>query len=240
MTTMHIATGTGLDPATGMVSINGHPVFQAWNPGRRACSTAICGNQATGKTELARWLAREHTRSRVAVTWAADPHGISPVIFDGHAAAASGVDATMLMLWDAYAVMTARLQVMAPGFTPTTELPLLRVIIDNAIALFRDRRRGREARDLHEDLVRRGGPFGIAVDITTADWPLMYSMGCRDFLTVVETATIDGEPGFIASPGPGGLRVPYVGALPVTEAAADLDSTSAQAVMWTFRQIAGQ
>jgi hypothetical protein len=232
MTTMHVATGTGLDPRTGTLSIDGKPVLQAWWPGGRAVSTLICGRQAAGKTEMARWLAREHTASGVAVTWVAGPDGTSPILWDGHADAASGVDATLRMLWSAYAVMRHRLA-LRPGFTPAAGLPLLRVIVDNADLLLADHRHGREAGMLCADLAR-AGLAGIAVDAVLYDPPPAGSgpwWHAAATIVPMFAGHITGLPG-------GDALVPAVGAPVPAGLGAALDAGSAHAAKWTFAELA--
>lgn len=266
--TRHWDPGTpALDPATGIITDDsGQEILRPWDSAG-ARSTVIYGAVATGKTELARWLAAEYMRSGVAVTWVADPFSRALPEMTGNAAMTAGsVDDALLMLWSAYAVMQARRAQLGPPDAGRLAVlpgraPQLRVIIDEAERLLRHPVRGAEATCLVAELATLGRRARVGLDITVTD-PTLRAMAPPSLRDALQPANVnqvqmmrcgavigDSRPGYPAVRD--GQLLKVTGRAPlVAEPARDipaaarhqatLDPVSLYAANGTFKQLAGE
>jgi hypothetical protein len=211
MGTSTTAAGPALNPVTGVITLEGAGRLRAWDPVTGAVHTLIHGPQATGKTEMARWLAAEYRRSGVVTAWMADPRGGQPASAMHAARAASGLAATMEMLRDLAATVEPRLAVAAQHLMlPSPQVPMLRLILDDAGMLHRDPRDGREAVAILERVAQVARHAMIGMDVIASEPTRECLSGSLlDTLkagNVIGMRFIGGQPGYL--PGDPPCRVP--------------------------------
>ena len=222
-------TGPCLDPATGVITLDGAERLRIWEPGTGARHSLIHGGPATGKTELALWLATEYLHTGVIIPWAAEPlatRSLIPIAEHCDWTAASAGE-TVKMLQFAADLLGHRSSapVVGRGPAPTAEVPMLRLIIEAADVLLGDPEHGSEAVRLCEQLAQHGPRAGIGLDVivtepTRAVFRSPRLLAALQAGNVIGMRAVDGMPGFL--PGDPPCRAPLLrdAAAAVADAAA--------------------
>lgn len=156
----------------------------------------ICGANGSGKSQFLTMLILEYLRSKRTVVWVADPqNGQSmPAVIDHVDWAALGVAECFEMLQAARRILFARSTRMGrlriAAFSWTGQIPMLRIVIDEAHQVFRDPTYGKRAVEIVEALVLMGRKCGIGVDIVTQH-PDLKQLGNSEVIrTQLQSGTI--------------------------------------------------
>jgi hypothetical protein len=209
-------TAPCLDPATGVITLDGAERLRIWEPGVGARHSVIHGGPATGKTELALWLATEYMHAGVVVPWAADPlsaQSLIPIAAHCDWTSVSAVE-TVNMLQVAGDLLAYRVEALAGRvLDPSAEEPMLRLVIEAADMILRDPEHGPDAVGLLEQLALHGPRAGIGLDLIVPE-PTQVFLRSPRLLAALEAGnmvgmrSIDGNPGFL--PGEPPCRAPLV------------------------------
>lgn len=161
-----------------------------------AMHSLISGAPGSGKSQFLSLLILEYMLSEVITTWVLDPqNGQSlPDVMDYVDWAAVGIREGMDMLRAAYQVVYARSAYMGKRkikhFVPAREFPLLRLVIDEAHAVFSDPTFGKEAVKLVEDIGKLGRKTGVGMDLVT-QIPSLAELGNSEVIrSMVSSGTV--------------------------------------------------
>lgn len=162
-----------------------------------AMHSLISGCPGSGKSQFLSLLIIEYMRSGVITTWLLDPQeGQSiPELVDHVDWAALGVEEGMDMLRAAYKVVFARSKHMGrvlklKAFSPTRAFPLLRLVIDEAHAVFSHPAYKAEAIKLVEDIAKLGRKTGVGIDLVT-QVPSLSELGNSEVLrSMISSGTV--------------------------------------------------
>ena len=189
--------GPTLDVETGVMRVGayatgGYVEFRAWAPVGKghaggAKHSLISGATGSGKSQFMGLQILEYLLSGVCTVWLADPqNGQSLPDFNDYVDwAALSIEEIMEMLRAAFAVVTARSKWLGrrkiKAFVPSRAMPMLRLVIDEAHAVFSDPTWGKEAVQLVEKICKMGRKTGVGVDMGT-QVPSLAELGNSEVL----------------------------------------------------------
>src|SRR5216683_1717126 len=189
----HLWTGPTLDAATGMAEVgmfpDGTPArYQLWTPGSGACHSLVSGTTGSGKSRFLDMELCEIHLSPLIVAWLIDPQEGQSLpdwtdAADRYAAGENGdYEPCMQVLRAMRRVMIRRSRHLGQlpwqdgkgrwrkgrsFFDPTPQMPLLRVIVDEAHVLLKHQVHSAEALSILADTGKLGRKTGVGVELVS-------------------------------------------------------------------------